>query len=237
MLHPLFARFPARLRFDVLPDGTEGVPAVVPVVPTVPVIPVIPVVPPIVPVDLGFPPDTAVKDMTDPQKIAYWTHHSRKHEAEETRLRTLAAANADKASQFDALALANASDADKAVLAARAAGVVEGSTAYLKDAVTARLLLATGKSEEDLAGALDLIDVTKLTTDGVLDVTKVAALAVSIGVAVPAAPGVPPINAVAAALAAQHVTTAPVTGSSIAEMQKAIIAEAAARKAALTPTP
>ncbi len=219
MLHPMFRRYPARLRFDVLPEGTPGAPAV----------PVPPVVPP---VDLGFPADTAEKDMTDGEKVAYWKHHSRRHEAEVAKLKPQVAANADKAGQFDALALANASDAEKAVIAARAEGVTQGSAIYLADAVKSRLLLLTGKSEEDLAGALDLIDVQKLTTDGALDVAKVQALATSIGLAAPVIPGVPPVDVVRTALGNQQQSTTITTGSTIAEMQKQIIADANAATAA-----
>lgn len=153
------------------------------------------------PVDLGFPAETAVKDMTQEQQTAYWKYHSRKHEAAAELERTNAKAAADK---LEAQRIAALPDAERALAEARAAGIAEGSKKYLVDAVTARLSALTGKSDQDLAAALDLIDVTKLTQgDGTLDLAKLNSFAATIGTApssTPAPAGTPPHDAVRAAM-------------------------------------
>lgn len=210
-----YPTYPIRLRFTETPPApTPGVPPVV----TPPATP-----PAATPPDLGFPADTPLTEMTEAQQIAYWKHHSRKHEATAT-------ARADyEQKAADSLELAelkkkNLTADQQALLAAREEGKTEGATVFLREAVVSRLLVLTGKTDEELAGALDLIDVSKLVKDNTLDLEKVTALATAIGTKAPAAPGIPPANAAQDALARQQQQLTPHGGGSIKQMQAEIIA-------------
>lgn len=162
-----------RLRFAIDPDtGVEAV--IIPPVPTV-----------VPPVDLGFPADTPIANMTDKEQAAYFKHYSRKHESEKDALKLQLAdypAIKAKADAADVLAAANATDAEKALAAATEAGRAESRNTYLADAVSGELRAQTGKTAVELADALALIDVTKLTTaEGALDLVKITAFAKTLG--------------------------------------------------------
>jgi hypothetical protein len=146
------------------------------------------------PVEPDFPADKPVAEMTDKEQAAYWKHHSRKHEANATKRADYDALKV-KADKADALEAENATENQKALLAARAEGKSEGAQTFLADAVRGELRAQTGKTVEELAGALDLIDVTKLTLeDGTLDLPKITAFAQTLGMKAPAEENVPPTN-------------------------------------------
>lgn len=214
-----------RLRFIDPPAApTGGAPAATPQAPATPpaaepaIVAGAPV--PTPPADAAgateFPANTSEKDMTPEQSRAYWRYYSRKHEAH---------AIAEKA-RADALEQASRTDEQKREDALRAEGRAAAGLPFVQDAVTARLVLATGKTEEEVATLLEYVDVDKFVVDGRIDAVKVAAYAASVGTA-PAAPPVLPlphpaagIAAAAAAMAARQAPGAPRVGTSINDARK-----------------
>lgn len=212
----MFFNHRPRLRFLTDPITPEGTPGAV-------------TTPPVV-VDLGFPADTAIADMTDKEQAAYWKHHSRRHEATVNSQSDYAEQKA-KAARLDALEAEKLTDQEKAVAAARKEGETSGVNRYLADAVSGRLEALTGKTADELAVVLELVDVTKFTTaDGTLDAAKLTSFAATLGTKAAADPDVPPSNPAKDALDRQRSSSTPATGGSIAEATKL-------RVAALTPTP
>lgn len=214
MLHPMFATHSPRLRHIVEPDGAPAGGAAGSTPPAPP--------------ETGFPANTPVVEMDDKQQAAYWKHYARKHEATATSRVDYDAQKA-KADRLDALEAASQTDNEKLIAAAKKEGESVGANRFLKDAVQGRLLALTGKTDDELAVALDLIDVTRLTqADGTLDVDKIKAFAVTLGTKAPAAPDVPPTDPVKAAWERQKNDPSYRGAGSIAELTKQ-------RVAALTP--
>lgn len=162
--------------------------------------------------------------MTDAQRAAYWKHHSRKHEAAANSRADYDAMKADSL-ELAAFKEGKLTADEKALNEARRDGENTGAQHYLLDAVQARLLHLTGKTDEELAVALDLIDVTKLTTaDGKLDIPKITAYAATLGTKV-VAPVVPPTDPVRDAFGRQPTGSTPTTVGSLAELTKERVAE------------
>lgn len=172
------------------------------------------------PTDLGFPADTALAEMTDAQRAAYWKHHSRRHEATASARADYDALKADSVA-LAALRAANLTDDEKKLDEARRDGENLGAQRYLMDAVTSRLLHLTGKTDEEIAAAIDLIDVTKLTlTDGNLDIPKITAFAGTLGTKAPATPAVPPTDPVKDVFGRTSTSSTPQSTGSLAELTK-----------------
>lgn len=179
----------------------------------------------------GFPSETPHSEMTEPQQIAYWKHHARKHEANakpadydalKAQAATAAALEADKAT-----------DHEKALLKALEDGKALGAATFLGDAVKARVLHLTGKTEAEVDSLLEFTDVTKFTqADGTLDLTKLTSFATSVGMKAPEDPGTPPGNPARDALQSQQQQKQKQGGGSIADLQKEITAKYTPKPAA-----
>lgn len=76
--------------------------------------------------DRGYPQDTPLEQMTAEQREAYWRHHSRKWEKIAKDRNDYDAVKA-AAAELEQLKAANATDQEKAIAAARAAGYAEAS--------------------------------------------------------------------------------------------------------------
>lgn len=120
-------------------------------------------------VDLGFPADTALDDMTDEQRVAYWKNQSkvqqRKHEAE-VRERKAEAARLE--ASLDELRLKSLSAeeraAEEAVRTARVEAAAEARVAILPRLAVAELR-ARGLSAEDAAERVEFLDLSKLVDE------------------------------------------------------------------------
>jgi hypothetical protein len=147
--------------------GPDGVPGAGPATP---------------PVDLGFPAETPVKDMTIDQQAAYWKHQSRKHEERSKAFdgltpETLASLR-EKADQHDALERELMSDKDKAIATARDEAAAETTAKFAEKLVKAEFKSASaGRLDADrLNNILAPLDLTRfLDKNGDVDETKVAA--------------------------------------------------------------
>lgn len=150
--------------------------------------------------NLGFPKDTAIKDMTLEQKAAYWEHHAKKHErawqskslVEMTpdEVRALRDRNAE-------LERGQMSANERAIADAKAEGERIGresatseardrSLGYIEGHIDA-LLTARGIKRDDVSDLLDTFDRSKFLTDeGDIDTVKVATV---IGGALPSGNG------------------------------------------------
>lgn len=135
----------------------------------------------------GFPENTPVAEMTVAQQAAYWMWYARKHE-------NLAKARGDydelkvKADELDKVKAENATDQEKAIAAAkeeaRREGEIIGAGRYLKDAVTARFQLLTGKSDEDVTTAFEHVDAMSFTNkEGAVDTDALTKFASTFGLA------------------------------------------------------
>jgi hypothetical protein len=121
-------------------------------------------------VELGFPKETRVDEMT---AVA-------KDRADYSELKA-------KADQFDEEQRKSESEHDRklreAAEAARREGENIGAQRYLRDAIRADLRATTGKSNDDLKSVMDVIDITKfVNTDGDIDSEKLTSFASQFGV-------------------------------------------------------
>lgn len=156
------------------------------------------------PDDLGFPPATPVDDMTDSEKAAYWRNEAKKQQKRAEKFEKLGdpdkiRADLDAAEQAaeDARRAAQ-TDHERAIEDARnegrAAGIAEGSSKWLKDAVQSHIALlaqAPGEAPDDtrarVNGVLQYIDPTQFVgDDGALDADKLTNFATSLGTGAPA---------------------------------------------------
>jgi hypothetical protein len=170
----------------------------------------------------SFPAGTAVADMTAEQQAAYWKFHSRKHE-NDARSKALALEEARQK---------NMSDEEKRLDDVRRQGELIGAEKFLGDAVHGHLRALTGRSDDEVDNALAFVDTTKfLGADGLLDRTKVAAFASSIGKAAPAAPAGPQNIQSTVAAALQRADSAAIRqGGSIQDRRKELRDQYAAKK-------
>jgi hypothetical protein len=137
-------------------------------------------------VELGFPKETRVDEMTAVEQAAYWKHQSRKHEKTAKDRADYSELKA-KADQFDEEQRKSESEHDRklreAAEAARREGENIGAQRYLRDAIRADLRATTGKSNDDLKSVMDVIDITKfVNTDGDIDSEKLTSFASQFGV-------------------------------------------------------
>jgi len=181
------------------------------------------------PTDLGFPAETPIADMTETQELAYFKHHSRRHEAAAAKSSREAEAFKADSAELAALRTKNLSEDEKAIATARAEaraeGRTEGASQYLNDAIQGRLLHLTGRTEEELDVALELIDVNKLVlADGSLDIPKITAYAATLATKSPE-PGNPRRNPAKESLDRQSGFQQSGSGGSIAEAAKLRVAE------------
>lgn len=211
-INPMFRQYAPRLRFITEPDGNDDA---APQGDTAPK-------------DLGYPADTATADMTDSQQAAYWKNLARKHEAvSRADYEALKVA----ATELETLKAASATDQEKALTDARRQGENIGAARYLMEAVHGRLLALTGRTDEELTAALDLIDVKKLTkADGSLDLEKLNAFGATLGKKLAPEKEVPPTDPVKAALERQKNGDAHRGSGSIAELTKQRVAALSTRK-------
>lgn len=136
--------------------------------------------------DLGFPAQTALTEMTVEQREAYWKHKARKHEDlnkqradyDDLKARARRAEELEQASQTEQeRALQQAREE------ARREGENLGASRYLADAIRADLRASTGKSNEDLATVMGVIDTSKFVKDdGDIDSEKLAEFAATFGI-------------------------------------------------------
>lgn len=120
--------------------------------------------------DRGYPPDVPLAQMTDAQQAAYWRFHSRRHEATAT-----GRADYDQVkAELERLRTATQTDSEKAIEAARLAGVAEAAprvvSAYLRGALTGRV------APDVLPQLVDSVNPAYfLTAKGEIDDVKVTA--------------------------------------------------------------
>jgi hypothetical protein len=153
-------------------------------------------------VDLGFPKETPVEQMTPEQQAAYWKNQSKVQQtARETAERgkkayevfgtpeeLQAARDATERARLDALG-DNERAIEEAKAAGRAEGVAQSATKHLVSGVTGMLLALTKNAAESFEdatarvnAAIGFADLTKfLGDDGELDAAKVQTFAQSIG--------------------------------------------------------
>ncbi|MCU1675344.1 MAG: hypothetical protein JWM93_102 [Frankiales bacterium] len=126
-----------------------------------------------------FPANTPVADMTTEQQIAYWKHHSRKHEELAKAYGGLTPEQArEQQAELDRLRQASLTDNERAIEAAKAEGKSEAMKGLAPQLVAAELRAqTTGRLTDDQRTALlEGIDHTAfLTGDGVVDTAKVTA--------------------------------------------------------------
>lgn len=152
--------------------------------------------------DLGFPKDTPVEQMTDPEKVAYWKNQSKVQQgAREAAERGTAAyakfgtvedlqgaADAAESARLEALD-ENGRAIEAAKTAVRAEVLAETGNKHLDTAVSALLVALTKSADESfddaqarVAGAIEFADITKFVGEnGTLDAAKVQTFAKSIG--------------------------------------------------------
>jgi hypothetical protein len=170
----------------------------------------------------SFPANTSTADMTAEQQAAYWKFHSRKHEND----------SRSRAQELEELRRKSMTDEEQRLEDVRRQGELIGAEKFLGDAVHGHLRALTGKSDEDVDSALAFVDTTKfLGADGLLDRTKVAAFATSLGKAAPAAP-TGPLNAQSALAAGMSRGDQATTrqGGSIQERRVELAAKYSGRK-------
>lgn len=135
--------------------------------------------------DNGFPKDTKVEDMEMPQQVAYWHAQSKKQQK-------LAEGKADPdelqaaKDELEKLKKDKLTDSEKAIAdardEARREGENIGSERYLREAVTARFQLLTGKTDEEVVTTFDVVDPKKFLDDkGEILADKLAAFAKTFG--------------------------------------------------------
>lgn len=133
--------------------------------------------------DLGFPADTALKDMTEAQQTAYWKNAARKHEAA-FRSKFGQDMTPEKVTQLrddiEKNRQANLSAQEKAIEEAKKAGrseaLAESNERLIDTLIDARLKAAGNKKSKDFP-LLDTIDRSKfITNEGDIDTDKVASV-------------------------------------------------------------
>jgi hypothetical protein len=133
------------------------------------------------PVDLGFPANTPVAEMTTEQQVAYWKHNARKHEKTATARADYDQLKADSA-ELAQLRAANATEQDKALDEARRDGENIGAARYLKQAVMGRFQGLTGKDTAEVDTIFAHVDPTSFTdANGDIDADALAKYAATFG--------------------------------------------------------
>lgn len=130
--------------------------------------------------DRGYPPDTPVDQMTEPQQTAYWRDIARKHEARAAKDLQWRKDNEAKVVEHDKLVAASRTEQEKALEAAKATALAEGrqvGAAGLVQQVIAAELRAASKGEisaESAAKRVAFLDKAMfLGADGQVDMAKV----------------------------------------------------------------
>lgn len=136
--------------------------------------------PPASPGDPGYPANTPWRDMTAEQQVNYWQAQARKHE---DRVKAYGGLTPDqlndlqeRAEQYDVLAAASQTDAERAVNEAAHNARLIAEAELMPRLVTAEFrAAAAGRLEPDkLATILEPLDLSKfLTDDGEVDTDKV----------------------------------------------------------------
>jgi hypothetical protein len=139
--------------------------------------------------ELGFPDATPLTEMTAEQQTAYWKHKARKHEDLNKQRADYDDLKA-RAKRADELEQASQTEQEKALQQAREEARREGenlgASRYLADAIRADLRASTGKSNEDLAPVMGVIDTSKFVKDdGDIDSEKLAEFAATFGISTP----------------------------------------------------
>jgi hypothetical protein len=129
----------------------------------------------------GFPDDTAPEEMDAEQRASYWKHRSRANE-------TVARSRGDyddlkaKAERLERLEAESKTEQEKAVDTARREGENIGAQRYLKDAVTARFQMLTGKTDDDTAKAFAHVQAGSFTNEsGDIDLDALTEFASTFG--------------------------------------------------------
>jgi len=129
----------------------------------------------------GFPDNTKVEDMTIEQQVAYWKHHSRKHEGRVSALGNLTPEDVQalqaKAQQWDDAAADRGTETEKAVRSAYAEAEKAVMAKIQPQLVTAEFRAASvGRIDNDrLSAILEPLDLGKfLAADGSVDTAKVS---------------------------------------------------------------
>lgn len=138
--------------------------------------------------DPGFPPATAVKDMTPDQQIAYWRHQSRKHEDRNKQFGDLTPEQLEdlraKAAKQELMEQELMGDHEKQVAAAKAAGSSEERALWLPQVVSAHLrgiLVGRGVEGERLDALLANVNAGNFAdAKGKVDVEKISTYADSL---------------------------------------------------------
>lgn len=145
------------------------------------------------PSERGYPEGTPLEQMTAVEQTAYWKYHARKHE-ERANARADYDAVKAKAEQYDRQVAANATEAEKAIAAARAAGYQEATARAATVLVDAhvRAGLQTRMSPDQVEVlAANLHHPHFLAADGLsVDAAKVATFVNTVAPVAPAAPAV-----------------------------------------------
>lgn len=129
--------------------------------------------------DLGYPANTRVAEMTVEQQVAYWRHHSQKHEG---RYKSLVGDRSfDDAKtaleQYAEIQRQQMTPAEQALTAAREEGKTEGITTERRKAATAifkATLEAKDLPADDVAELTANFSVDGYITDDGVDTTKIA---------------------------------------------------------------
>lgn len=126
----------------------------------------------------GFPANTPVDDMTDPQAKEYWRQKAKKHEKGERALRRQAQEDEGKTKPAPKDADADA-DEQKRIDDARAEGQLAGIRATLPTLIESAILAANPDiEEEDIEDIIDDLDLSKFVTrDGQIDRDRIKKLA------------------------------------------------------------
>ena len=142
----------------------------------------------------GFPEGTALSEMTPTQRESYWRHHARRHEDASKAKDAELAALKPKAEQYDALAEASKTEAEKAIEEAARRGQDTGRqeaeqaavVKYGKALVQARFesVLAGRMTPDQVATLVGGLNVTGfLGTDGLPDQSRISEYVAAIPVA------------------------------------------------------
>jgi hypothetical protein len=165
----------------------------------------------------GYPSETSVDDMTEPQRTAYWRHIAKKKDKELKGV-DVAKLQAD-AAELAALKAANATDNDKALEEARREGENIGAAKYLKEAVTAKFQALTGKKDEEVEIAFAHVDALSFVDDkGEIDHDAIKKFAGAFGASAEGGSSSDPVRD---AQNRQRPAGAPGSGQSMAERREA----------------
>jgi hypothetical protein len=144
--------------------------------------------------------------MTAPQQVAYWKHHSRKHESAAKALADWQNQNKAKVEGYDKLLDASQTEQEKAINEAKAAATAAGRAEMIPVLLEAEFVAAAGYDKDGKPRltreqARELVAPLSaghfLGDDGKVDTAKVTGyVAKYIGAAAPAAPakGTPPVG-------------------------------------------